>query len=409
MLLSLAVILITGIVFGFAFKKIHLPALTGMLIAGIIIGPHALDLISPSLTDISTELRQIALIIILTRAGLSLNLADLKKVGRPALLMCFVPSVFELIGVVLLAPRLLDVTVLDALIIGFVIAAVSPAVIVPRMLKISEEGYGIDKKIPQMITAGTSIDDVFVIILFTALMTVYSGETIAAADFDWIQIPISVMTGIAVGVLTGLSLSILFKKAKIENIIKVITLLCISFIFITAENMTDPSIPFSGLLAIMTAGIILFKFNRPAAGEISLTYSKLWIPAEIIVFVLIGAAADISYSLSAGIMTVVVIAAALMFRAAGVFVCLLKTELNMTERLFCMIAYMPKATVQATIGGIPLAMGLPCGPIVLAMAVISILITAPLGAWAIEKSYKQLLRKDKDTIKNEEQMRDKGE
>ena len=393
MLLSLAVILITGIVFGFAFKKNRLPALTGMLIAGIIIGPQSLNLISPSLTDISTELRQIALIIILTRAGLSLNLSDLKKVGRPAILMCFVPSVFEIIGVVLLAPRLLDVTILDALIIGLVIAAVSPAVIVPRMLKISEEGYGTDKKIPQMITAGTSIDDVFVIIVFTALMAVYSGENIAASGFDWIQIPISVMTGIAVGVLTGISLSVLFKKIKIENIIKVITLLCISFIFIAAENMTNPPIPFSGLLAIMTAGIMLFKFDKSSAGEISSTYSKLWIPAEIIVFVLIGAAADISYSMSAGIMTVVVVLAALAFRMAGVFVCLLKTELNMKERLFCMIAYMPKATVQATIGSIPLAMGLPCGPIVLAMAVISILITAPLGAWGIEKNYKRLLSK----------------
>ena len=393
MLLSLAVILITGIVFGFAFKKIRLPALTGMLIAGIIIGPQILNLISPSLTDISTELRQIALIIILTRAGLSLNLSDLKKVGRPAILMCFVPSVFEIIGVVLLAPRLLDVTILDALIIGLVIAAVSPAVIVPRMLKISEEGCGTDKKIPQMITAGTSIDDVFVIIVFTVLMTVYSGEIIAASGFDWIQIPISVMTGIAVGVLTGISLSVLFKKIKIENIIKAITLLCISFIFIAVENMTNPQIPFSGLLAIMTAGIMLFKFDKSSAGEISSTYSKLWIPAEIIVFVLIGAAADISYSLSAGIMTVVVVLAALVFRTAGVFVCLLKTELNMKERLFCMIAYMPKATVQATIGGIPLAMGLPCGSIVLAMAVISILITAPLGAWGIEKSYKRLLQK----------------
>ena len=396
MLLSLAVILITGIVFGFAFKKIRLPALTGMLIAGIIIGPQALNLISPSLTDISTELRQIALIIILTRAGLSLNLSELKKVGRPAILMCFLPSVFEIVGVVLLAPRLLNVTVLDALIIGLVIAAVSPAVIVPRMLKIAMDGYGTDKKIPQMITAGTSIDDVFVIILFTVLMaamTAHPDGNITAADLNWIQIPISAVSGIAAGVLTGFLLSVLFKKAKVENITKVITVLCISFIFITAENMADLPIPFSGLLAIMAVGIMLFKFDKPSAGEISSAYSKLWIPAEIIVFVLIGAAADISYSLSAGIMTVVVIAAALMFRAAGVFVCLLKTEFTLKERLFCMIAYMPKATVQATIGGIPLAMGLPCGQIVLAVAVISILITAPLGAWGIERSYKKLLIK----------------
>ena len=396
MLLSLAVILITGIVFGFAFKKIHLPALTGMLIAGIIIGPQILNLISPSLTSISTELRQIALIIILTRAGLSLNLSELKKVGRPAILMCFLPSVFEIIGVVLLAPRLLGVTVLDALIIGLVIAAVSPAVIVPRMLKIATDGYGTDKKIPQMITAGTSIDDVFVIILFTSLMaamTAHPDGNITAADLNWIQIPVSAVSGIAAGVLTGFLLSVLFKKAKVENITKVITVLCISFIFITAENMADPPIPFSGLLAIMAVGIMLFKFDKPSAGEISSVYSKLWIPAEMIVFVLIGAAADISYSLSAGIMTVIVIAAALMFRAAGVFVCLLKTEFTLKERLFCIIAYMPKATVQATIGGIPLAMGLPCGKIVLAMAVISILITAPLGAWAIEKSYKKLLTK----------------
>ncbi len=391
MLTSIALIFLLGMALGGIFQKIKLPRLLGMLLTGIILGPYALNLIDSSVLDISADLREIALIIILTRAGLALDLDDLKKVGRPAILMCFVPACFEIVGMILLAPRLLGISVLDAAIMGAVIGAVSPAVIVPKMLMLMETGYGRKNKIPQLIMAGASVDDVFVIVLFTAFTGLAQGNKITSGSF--VQIPISILTGIIIGIAIGMILAWFFQKVHMRDSIKVIVLLCISFLMITLQNGIEAFLPFSGLLAIMSIGIALQKKRQIVAQRLSAKYSKLWIAAEVMLFVLVGATVDISYALSAGVAAIILIFGVLVFRMAGVFFCMIKTSMTMKERLFCMIAYMPKATVQAAIGGIPLAMGLGCGKIVLTVAVLAILITAPLGAFGIDMTYKRFLTK----------------
>lgn len=391
MLTSLALIFLCGLLLGSIFQKIKLPPLLGMIITGIILGPYALNLIDQSVLSISSDLRQIALIIILTRAGLNLDINSLKKVGRPAILMCFVPACFEIIGMVLLAPPLLGISILDALIMGTVVAAVSPAVIVPKMLKLIETGYGKDKSIPQMIMAGASVDDVFVIVLFTSFTGLAQGESFSPISL--IQVPISIILGLGLGILIGIILGFFFKKVHMRDSIKVIIILSISFLLVTLENSLKGIIPVSGLIAIMSIGISLQKIRSDASKRISTKFSKLWVAAELMLFVLVGATVDIKYAFSAGIMAIVLIFGVLVFRMIGVLICLIKTKLNKKERLFCMIAYCPKATVQAAIGSIPLTMGLSCGNIVLTVAVLSILITAPLGAFFIELLYKKLLKK----------------
>lgn len=391
MLTSLALIFLCGLLLGSIFQKIKLPPLLGMIITGIILGPHTLNLIDQSVLSISSDLRQIALIIILTRAGLNLDINSLKKVGRPAILMCFVPACFEIIGMVLLAPPLLGISILDALIMGTVVAAVSPAVIVPKMLKLIETGYGKDKSIPQMIMAGASVDDVFVIVLFTSFTVLAQGESFSPISL--IQVPISIILGIGLGILIGILLGFFFKKVHMRDSIKVIIILSISFLLVTLENSLKGIVPISGLIAIMSIGISLQKIRSDASKRISTKFSKLWVAAELMLFVLVGATVDIKYAFSAGIMAIVLIFGVLVFRMIGVLICLIKTKLNKKERLFCMIAYCPKATVQAAIGSIPLTMGLSCGNIVLTVAVLSILITAPLGAFFIELLYKKLLKK----------------
>lgn len=391
MLTSLALIFLCGLLLGSIFQKIKLPPLLGMIITGIILGPHTLNLIDQSVLSISSDLRQIALIIILTRAGLNLDINSLKKVGRPAILMCFVPACFEIIGMVLLAPPLLGISILDALIMGTVVAAVSPAVIVPKMLKLIETGYGKDKSIPQMIMAGASVDDVFVIVLFTSFTGLAQGESFSPISL--IQVPISIILGIGLGILIGILLGFFFKKVHMRDSIKVIIILSISFLLVTLENSLKGIVPISGLIAIMSIGISLQKIRSDASKRISTKFSKLWVAAELMLFVLVGATVDIKYAFSAGIMAIVLIFGVLVFRMIGVLICLIKTKLNKKERLFCMIAYCPKATVQAAIGSIPLTMGLSCGNIVLTVAVLSILITAPLGAFFIELLYKRLLKK----------------
>lgn len=391
MLTSLAYIFLLGMLLGSIFKKIRLPALLGYLIIGIVLGPHVLDMLDGSILSISADLRQLALIIILTRAGLALDLKDLEKVGRPAILMCFVPACFEIGGMVILAPMLLGIPLLDAAIMGAVLAAVSPAVVVPKMLYLMENEYGTNHSIPQMIMAGASVDDVFVIVMFTAFTGLAKGETISALSFA--QIPVSIVTGLAVGVLTGFLLSRFFKKVHIRDSAKVIILLSISFLLVAAENRLEGIIPFSGLLAVMAAGMSIQRQRQEVAVRLSAKFSKLWVAAEVLLFVLVGAMVDINYALAAGGTAVLLIFGALVFRMTGVFVCLLKTKLNIRERIFCMIAYMPKATVQAAIGSLPLAMGLPCGQIVLTVAVLAILITAPLGAFGIDLTHKKLLHK----------------
>ena len=392
MLTSLSLVFLLGMLLSRAFQKRRLPGLLGMLVTGMILGPYALNMLDGSILGISADLRKIALIIILTRAGLSLDIQDLKKVGRPAVLMCFVPACFEIMGMILLAPRLLGISVLDAAIMGAVVGAVSPAVIVPKMLNPMEKGYGVKKSIPQLILAGASVDDVFVIVLFTAFTGLAQGGTFSPASI--LSIPVSIGTGIAAGGLAGILLALFFQKVHIRDSAKVVILLSISFLMIELENRLKGYVPFSGLLAVMSIGIALQKKRYEAAARLSVKYSKLWVAAEVLLFVLVGATVDISYAMKAGAAAVILIFGVLIFRMAGVFFCLLGTDINRKERLFCMIAYMPKATVQAAIGGVPLAMGLGCGKIVLTVAVLAILITAPLGAFGVEQTYKRLLKAD---------------
>ena len=391
MLFSLTLIFLSGIVLGSIFNRLKLPQLLGMLLTGIILGPYLLNLLDPKILSISTDLRQIALIIILTRAGLNLDINDLKKVGRPAVLMCFVPATFEILGMIIFAPKFLGLGLLDSAILGTVIAAVSPAVVVPKMLKLMEDEYGTVEGIPQLIMAGASVDDVFVIVLFTSFIGLASNGTFSALNL--IKIPTSIFFGISVGFLCAILLIYFFKKVHIRDSMKVIIILNISFLLVTFEHSLTGVIGFSGLLAIMSMGTGIQEKNSILAKRLSAKYSKLWIAAEVILFVLVGATVNIKYALGASIPAILLIMTVIAFRMAGVFLCLLGTSLSYKERLFCMIAYCPKATVQAAIGSIPLSMGLSAGNIILTVAVLSILITAPLGAFAIDFSYKKLLNR----------------
>lgn len=391
MLFSLTLIFLSGIVLGSIFNRLKLPQLLGMLLTGIILGPYLLNLLDPKILSISTDLRQIALIIILTRAGLNLDINDLKKVGRPAVLMCFVPATFEILGMIIFAPKFLGLGLLDSAILGTVIAAVSPAVVVPKMLKLMEDGYGTEEGIPQLIMAGASVDDVFVIVLFTSFIGLASNGTFSALNL--IKIPTSIFFGISVGFLCAILLIYFFKKVHIRDSMKVIIILNISFLLVTFEHSLTGIIGFSGLLAIMSMGTGIQEKNSILAKRLSSKYSKLWIAAEVILFVLVGATVNIKYALGASVPAILLIITVIVFRMVGVFLCLLGTTLSYKERLFCMIAYCPKATVQAAIGSIPLSMGLSSGNIILTVAVLSILITAPLGAFAIDFSYKKLLNR----------------
>ena len=389
MLLSISLILILGMFMGWICQKIKLPSLLGMLITGIVLGPYVLNLLDDSILGISAELRKIALIIILTRAGLGLDLSGLKKIGRPAVLMCFVPASFELIGMILLAPKLMGLTVLEAAIMGAVLAAVSPAVVVPRMVKLMDEGYGVNEGIPQLILAGASVDDVYVIVLFSTFVGMMQGE--GASILKFVNIPISIFLGIAIGLLIGVLLAYFFKKMHIRDTSKVLIILSISFLLVVMEDKLSTPITFSALIAIMFIGIGLQKKRETVAKRLSVKYGKLWVAAEVFLFVLVGATVNIGYLGKVGVKALIVIIGALVFRMFGVFVCLLGTSLKRKERLFTMLAYTPKATVQAAIGGIPLALGFTCGDLVLTVAVLAIVLTAPLGAFAIDLSYKKLL------------------
>ena len=392
MLTSLALIFLFGLIFGALFQKLRLPPLLGMLIVGIVLGPYALNWLDDSLLSISADLRQIALIIILTRAGLNLNISDLKKVGRPAILMCFLPACFEILGMLVLAPPLLHISYLDAAIMGAVVGAVSPAVIVPKMLRLMEEGYGTKKSIPQLILAGASVDDVFVIVLFSSFTGLAKGESLSPWRFA--EIPISILLGVLLGAALGLALAFFFQKVHVRDSVKVLLLLSFSFLLVALEDALEGIVPISGLIAVMSLGIALQRKRDIVARRLSLKFSKLWVAAELLLFVLVGATVDLHYAYAAGLSAVILIFGVLLFRMAGVWVCLFKTKLLFKERLFCVLAYMPKATVQAAIGSVPLSMGLSCGNIVLTVAVLAILITAPLGAFLIDLTYKKLLSRD---------------
>lgn len=393
MLWSLALVFLGGLLAGEVFRRLRLPPLLGMLLVGIAFGPYALGLLDDSLLAISADLRKIALIIILTRAGLSLDIGDLRKVGRSAVLLCFVPATFEIVGTVILAPRLLGVSVLEAAIIGSVIAAVSPAVVVPRMLRLMDEGYGSGQGIPQMILAGASVDDVYVIVLFSSFTSLASGGTLSPLDF--VRIPTSLVLGIAAGVLCGLALAWWFSHVHMRDSIKVVVFLALSFVLVTIEDHCTGIIGFSGLLAVMSMGIMLGRRIPVVSKRLSAKYDRLWVGAELLLFVLVGAMVNVAYVAYAGVAAILLILGAMVFRMAGVFASVLGTKLNGKERAFCMLAYTPKATVQAAIGGVPLAMGLACGETVLTVAVLAILITAPFGAIAIDCTYKKWLQRAK--------------
>lgn len=400
MLFSLALIFLVGLSAAAICRQLHLPRIIGMLLIGILLGPYALDLLDKSILDISAELRQLALVIILIKAGLSLNLDDLKKVGRPAILMSFLPALFEIAAFVLFAPSILGVNRIEAAIMGAVLGAVSPAVVVPRMVSLMEDGYGTSKGIPQMILAGASLDDVFVIVLFTTFLGMGQGSGVNMMDFA--EIPISIVLGLLLGWAAGFLLSWLFEyhyshQSLIRNSTKVIIVLSVSFLMLSVENWLDGIVPISGLLAIMSLSLVIAMRSVPSVTQrLREKYGKLWLAAELLLFVLVGAAVDIRYMMDAGLGAVFMILVGLVFRSVGVWLCLVGTPLNTKERLYCIIAYLPKATVQAAIGSVPLAMGLPCGRLVLSVAVLSILITAPLGAIGMDLTCSRLLEKDED-------------
>lgn len=389
MLFSIALLLLGGMFAGWLCRKLRLPALLGMILVGVLAGPAVLDLIDGSILGISSQLRKIALIIILSRAGLTLNLEDLKKNGRPAVLMCFVPAAFEITGMILLAPVLLPVTRLEAAVMGSVVAAVSPAVIVPKMIKLMEEGYGVRKGIPQIILAGASVDDVFVIVLFSAFTSLAQGKEISVISF--VNIPVSILLGAVIGMVLGYALASYFQRVGVRDAVKLLVFLSVSFLLTAAEGSLHTGITFSGLIAVMFMGIGLQRKKMDSAKMLSGKFNQMWVFAEVILFTLVGASVDISYVSSAGLAAVILIFAVLVFRMLGVCLCMAGTKLNWKERIFCMLAYMPKATVQAAIGGLPMAMGLPCGKIVLTVAVLAIFITAPLGAFLIDAMYQKLL------------------
>ncbi len=395
MLTSLALVFLVGLSMAAICQKIKLPRIIGMLITGIILGPYVFDLFDQSILGISADLRKMALVIILIKAGLSLNLKDLKKVGRPALLLSFLPATFELTAFLLFGPKVLGITVLESAVMGAVLAAVSPAVVVPRMVFLIDENCGTEKSIPQMILAGASLDDVFVIVLFTTFLGMAQGENINMLSFA--NIPISILMGVAIGAVCGIVLAWFFETAyahqhMIRNSIKVIIVLGTAFLLSAVEEWLSRVVAVSGLLAVMSMALVLaMRSAQSVTTRLQQKFGKLWLAAEVILFVLVGAAVDIRYTLKGGLPAVTMIMIGLLFRSVGVWISVLGTKLNMKERLFCVIAYLPKATVQAAIGSVPLAMGLPCGNIVLSVAVLAILITAPLGAIGMDMSYKKLL------------------
>lgn len=398
MLTSLSLIFLVGLAMGAICQRLRLPRIIGMLVTGIVLGPYVLDFLDPSILSISAELRKMALIIILLKAGLSLDLKDLKKAGRSAILLSFVPATCEIIGYVLFAPLILKIGRIEAAVMGAVLAAVSPAVVVPRMVSLMEKKYGTEKAIPQMIMAGASCDDIFVIVLFTTFLGMAQGDS--ANIMDFVNIPISIILGIILGAIVGYILYLFFEtsyayKHCVRNSMKVIIVLGVSFLLVAIEGWLEGKVSVSGLLAVVSmACVIKMKSTSFVSKRLSEKFGKLWLAAEVILFVLVGAAVDIRYTLSAGIAAVLMIFTALIFRACGVMICTIKTELTWQERLFCVIAYLPKATVQAAIGSVPLAAGLPCGKMILSVAVLAIIITAPIGAFGIDNTYKKLLVKE---------------
>lgn len=394
MLLSLALIFTVGLILGEIFIRLKLPGFIGMIITGIVLGPYVLDLISPDILNVSSDLRMIALVVILLRAGLSLDISDLKKIGRPAILMAFIPATLEIIAVIIFAPIFFHISYVEAAILGSVLAAVSPAVVVPKMIKLMDEKYGYNKRIPHLVMASASVDDIYVIVLFAAFMSMYSSGDMSLGSL--INIPIAIFFGIIVGIIVGYLLSIIFAKFRVRDTIKVLIILAASFFIISFEDYVNEFIPMSALLAVMVIGIAFLNQSEERALRLREKFSKLWVFAELVLFVLVGAAVDMSVALDAGFFALLLILIELIFRVTGVQFCLIGTHLNQKERLFTGIAYIPKATVQAAIGAIPFSMGVEHGELILALAVVAIIVTAPLGAIGIDLTYKKFLHKQAD-------------
>lgn len=397
MLTSVALIMLVGMVLGRLSKALGLPSLIGMILTGILLGPHLMNRIDESTLLISGDLRQMALVIILFRAGLSLNLKDLKQVGLPALLMSFVPASFEMIGIIIIAPLLFGLSLVEAALLGTVLAAVSPAVVVPSMLTVMEQGYGQDKKVPQLVLAGASLDDVYVIVLFASFLSLASGQSVSISTL--MSLPISIFSGILLGCMTGWVMQLLFRFFHMRDTIKIIVLLSVSFLLLEMEAQLATLVPISGLLAIMAMGLTLNHLYKELAIRLAVKYNKLWIGAQILLFVLVGATVNIFYAFEAGLPVLWLIGGGLIFRMIGVFLSLIPSSFNQKEKLFASLSYTPKATVQAAIGGIPLAMGLASGELILTIAVVAILLTAPIGAFAIEKTYRRLLDPPKHKVR----------
>lgn len=392
MLLSLALIFMIGLILGEIFNKSKLPGFLGMIITGVVLGPFVLDLIDSSILEVSGDLREVALIVILLRAGLNLDITDLKKIGRPALLMAFIPATLEIIAVIIVAPLLFDISYLDAAILGSVLAAVSPAVVVPKMIKLMKEGYGKEKRIPHLVMASASVDDIYVIVLFSAFISMYQTGDVSLSSLY--IVPISIILGVILGGITGFGLSYFFARFRVRDTIKVLIILAASFFIITFEEFVSDYIAISGLLAVMVLGITFLNQSEERALRLREKFSKLWVFAELVLFVLVGAAVDLTVALDAGLLALILLGIGLLFRFSGVLISLVKTNLNKHERLFAGISFLPKATVQAAIGAIPLALGVESGELILALAVLAIIISAPLGAIGIDFTYKKFLAKD---------------
>lgn len=389
MILSLGLILILGFIIGWLLSKIKIPGLVGMIIVGLLIGPYCLGLIDEKILSISTELRQVALVIILTRSGLNLDIDSLRKIGRPAILMSFIPATLEIIGTTLISQLLLEITIFESILLGTVLAAVSPAVVSPRMIKLIEERFGENHQVPKLILAGSSVDDIYVIVLFYTFLGLVGNNT-----FDFVSItmiPVTIILGVLLGIIVGLILSYILKKTNFKTAINILIIISSSFLMIGLENMLKDYISISSLLGIMVTGIVLLFRNKEKAKQLSDGYNNLWIFFEIILFILVGATVDFSYAINNGLIAILILIIGLLFRTLGVLLCLLKTKLTFKERMFTILAYIPKATVQASIGGIALTLGLSCGSIILTVSVISILITAPIGAILIDNLSSKLL------------------
>lgn len=392
MLLSLALIFTVGLILGELFGKINIPKFLGMIITGVILGPYVLDLISGDILQVSSELRTIALVVILLRAGLSLDLSDLKRIGRPAILMSFIPATLEIVAIIIIGPLLFDISYLEAAILGSVIAAVSPAVIVPKMIKLIDHKWGDKKKIPQLILASASVDDVFVIVLFTSFLEMYTSGSYSVASLS--LIPVAIILGIVLGIIIGYILSVLFAKMRVRDTVKLLIILAASFFVLSFESYIDQIVPISGLLSVMVIGITFLNKSETRAIRLRKKFDTVWVFAELVLFVLVGAAVDVTLALSAGLFAVVILTGGLILRFVGVQLSLLNTNLNKNERIFCGVSFLPKATVQAAIGAIPLAVGVTSGSLILALAVLSIMLTAPIGAILIDLTYKKLLAND---------------